>query len=432
MESLNDLLRRTRTAWVWVLRIAVGSVFIASGMSKSIDIWGTVYKIEEYLQLWGWHQPRTIVTMASMALCGGEFVLGCLLMTGSYRRTAVWLLTALMAFMLPLSLWIWVDDPVADCGCFGDMLVISNRATFWKNVAITLGLICLWRSNRKVAGIVSPYLQWAIGAVLTLYIVALGIIGYNIQPLIDFRRFPDGTSLSETDSEDTSDEDEATYTFIYENDKGERAEFHTDNLPDSTWTFVDRKLTGGDETVADGFVILDEGEDITPYVISDKGEQLLVVVPEILRVNPSHTYAINTLSRYITERGGTMTALLSSDRLGIDYWMDISMAEYPVYTAEPTLLKELVRGNVGVVYLVDGRIVWKRALSSIDTDMFDKPDQTTSLREETPPGAGFLGHLTLALLIVAGGIVFIDRTGFAIHWLWARKNKKGRETASRE
>lgn len=423
MERIDRWLRTTRPVWVWTLRVALGAVFIASGLGKSIDVWGTVYKMEEYLLLWGWSQPRTLVVMCAMGLCGAEFVLGCLLLLGAYRRAAVWLLTAMMAFMLPLSLWIWVDNPVADCGCFGDMWVISNRATFWKNVVITAGLLCLWSSNRKVAGLVSPYSQWLVGAVLTIYVAAVALAGYNIQPLVDFRRFPQGVSLA---GHDTEDGHEAEYAFIYENSAGERRKFSDDSLPDSTWTFVDRELLSGTEDVTDGFAILDGGEDITADVIAGEGEQLLVVVPEMMRVNPSHTYAINTLDRYITGRGGVLTALLAPDRHGVDYWNDISMADYPVYTVEPTLLKELVRGNVGLVYLVDGNIVWKRSLASVDTAIFDKPDATHRLDTLMPPGPRALGHLTVALLIALGIIVTIDRTGVAISWLWRRKNKKGR------
>lgn len=426
MDGLKKLLQRTRTAWVWVLRIGLGAVFVASGLAKSIDVWGTVYKMEEYLLIWGWPQPRMLTVALSTALCGGEFVLGSLLMLGTYRRVAVWLLTALMAFMLPLSLWIWVDNPVADCGCFGDMWMISNRATFWKNVAIMAGLLCLLTNNRKVSGIVSAYSQWVVGAVLTVYVGAVALAGYNIQPLADFRRFPQGTLLAN----DTADEDdgaEAEYVFIYENAEGKRERFTEDDLPDSTWTFVDRELTGGTEMVTDGFAILDNGEDITQEVISAEGEQFLVVVPEIMRVNPSHTYAINTLNRYITERGGTLTALLAPDSNGIDYWNDISMADYPVYTAEPTLLKELVRGNVGLVYLKEGRIVWKRALASTDTEAFENP--ATDAAAYAPADTRLLTQMTVALLIVLGVIVFIDRTGVAIHWLWRRKSKKADKKA---
>lgn len=419
----GEWLRRTRPVWVWLLRILLGGVFIASGLSKSIDLWGTVYKIEEYLRLWDFMQPRMIVVTGALLLCGGEFVLGCMLFLGCYRRSSVMLLTLLMAAMLPLTLWLWIADPVADCGCFGDMIVLSNAESFWKNVVITAGLICLWRSNKEVTGVISPYGQWLAATVVAAYVTIVALIGFNIQPLYDFRRFPEGTSLLPAAEEESEEEaDEATYAFIYERN-GERREFSQDNLPDSTWTFIDRRLIEGSERATDGFAILDDGEDITGDVISADGEQMLVVIPEILRVNPSHTFAINTLSRYMTERGGNLTALIAPDSRGLDYWMDISMAGYPVYTAEPTLLKELVRGNQGVVFLRDGKIVWKRTLTSMELADFEGTDRADALIDNEPPGPGFLGRLTLAALIILGFVIMADRTGTLIHFVWLRRKK---------
>lgn len=426
MSNADNACEHRRTAMVWALRVILGAVFIVSGLAKSVDLWGTVYKIEEYLGVWGMTEPRTLTVVVATGLCGGEFLLGALLLLGCYRRAVVWLMGALMAFMLPLSLWLWIADPVPDCGCFGDFLVISNRATFWKNVAIVAGIALLWRSNSKTAGVITPYCQWMAAAALTVYILIVAMAGYNIQPEIDFRRFPQGTQLLTDDSAEEDDE-EVTYTFIYSKG-GEQREFLADNLPDSTWTFVDRKLMSGSEDTRDGFVILEDGEDITHDVINAEGEQMLVVVPEIARVNPSHTYAINTLDRYMTARGGTLTALLAPDRRGIDYWDDISMADYPVYTAEPTMLKELVRGTIGLVYLLDGRVVWKRTLSSTDMSLFENPDNANALKESAPATDLLLRYLSLTLALVLAAIIAVDRTGWFIHRGWQRRRRRGQKS----
>ena len=51
-------------------RIVIGALFVISGITKDIDLWGTVYKIEEYLNIWDMQQPRTIVFMAAIMLSG--------------------------------------------------------------------------------------------------------------------------------------------------------------------------------------------------------------------------------------------------------------------------------------------------------------------------------------------------------------------------
>lgn len=423
MQNPEPLAVRTRPVWVWLLRIAVGLTFVVSGLAKSIDIWGTVYKFDEYFNVWGIPQPRMLVLAGAIMLCGSEFLAGLMLLLGCYRRVSVWIVGLMMAGLLPLSLWIWLADPVADCGCFGDFLHISNAATFWKNVALTAGIALLWRSNSKVDGLISPYLQWFGLAIGMVYVLIVALIGYTVQPLIDFRRFPVGTHLVSTDENVEADENipDVSYTFIYSKD-GQTREFTEDALPDSTWTFVDRRVTGGSEEVTDRFAILEDGEDVTADLISPEGSQIVVVVPEIMRVNPSHTYAINTLDRYIRRHDGNLTVLLAPDRRGIDYWMDISMATYPVATAEPTLLKELVRGNIGIVYLNNGRILWKRTLSSMDTGRLETPD-TYNLASDVPAGPDFFRNLSLAAAGLLLILILLDRTGVIIHGVWHRRKK---------
>ena len=96
---------------VWMLRLCVGAVFIMSGLVKMVDLWGFVFKIEEYLAVWQLVQPRTIVFMVAMFVSGYEFVLGTLLAMGCYKRVAPWGLMLTMAVMLPLTAYLWVADP---------------------------------------------------------------------------------------------------------------------------------------------------------------------------------------------------------------------------------------------------------------------------------------------------------------------------------
>ncbi len=81
---------------------------------------GSYYKIAEYLDVWGWDVPSALVVLAAFLLGGVEFVCGFLLLLGCYKRAVTWIMLLMMAFMLPLTLYIAVADPVADCGCFGD------------------------------------------------------------------------------------------------------------------------------------------------------------------------------------------------------------------------------------------------------------------------------------------------------------------------
>lgn len=353
---------------VWVARLLIGAVFMVSGLAKAIDIYGVVYKIEEYFTAWGITEPRSLVVMLAILLSGYEFVLGLMVAVGAYKRVAVWGLMAMMCVMLPLTAYIWAFNPVSDCGCFGDFIILSNAATFLKNVVIVGVLLFLMKYNTITKGVYHAYSQWMVVAVAIIYLLVVSIFGYTVQPMIDFRRFAEGVSLT-TDNEAIAD----SYKYIYEKDEKRQA-FSIDSLPDDSWTFVDR-ISEAEEIHAadDQLAIFDKsGDDVSADVLPSKGEQVLIVIPQVERADVSATYYINDIQQYFESNDNTIVELVGagSDE-AVDDWSDRSMATYPIYRADPLTLKELVRGDMGAVYLVDGVVKWKRTLGSIDVDRLD-------------------------------------------------------------
>ena len=356
---------------VAVARLVVGIVFILSGLAKSIDLWGTIYKIQDYAAAWNWDLPFGMVVFAAATLALGEFMLGSFCFLGCCRRVVPYTLAVIMAVMLPFTLYIWIKNPVADCGCFGDMIVLSNAATFWKNVVLTALIVPLVMWNRLLIPYIHTGMQWIAGAVLWVFIVIICLYGYNVQPIVDFRSFSAGTNLAALAEES----DNVDYEFIYKARDGHEESFTIDALPDSTWTFVERKLVAGNEETKDGFYIFDtEGENVASEAIPAEGNALIVTVPNIGDVTPSHTYKINELYRYLNPQGIPLIVLLPSAAF-IPFWEDLAMPDYPVYVADVLQLKELVRGRIGLVWLSDGVILRKTSLGSLpDAKDFIKGD----------------------------------------------------------
>lgn len=207
-----------------MLRILVGGTFVVSGLSKAIDVWGGMYKFQEYFTVWGLDIPGSLTLAASVCLSLWEALLGTMLLLGCYRRSSSWLLLATMLFMLPLSVYIYLVDPVADCGCFGDFIILPNSMTMYKNIALTIMLLFLAIFNRKVVGLISPYIQWMAGFVVLVYLIAVCLVGYNIQPMIDFRGYPEGTMLATSSvSENNEDDENVVFEFIYEKNGEQKA-----------------------------------------------------------------------------------------------------------------------------------------------------------------------------------------------------------------
>lgn len=420
MKKVLDYCRCHQSVIVWSLRVIVGATFIISGVSKLIDLWGFIYKIEQYFRVWGIPDLRSIIFMIALLLSALEFAAGVMLATGSFKRCSAFGLSALMLFMLPLSAYLWLANPVEDCGCFGDFITISNLATFLKNLALcmALALLCLW--NKNVKGLYNPYVQWVQVVICLSYAAFVSLWGYNVQPMLDFRNYPVGTSL--VVENDINDE---VVTFEYEKN-GDRETFGIDNLPDSTWTFVKRIETSEVDDYGNGFVIMEDDEDITADVITDNGEQLLLLIPEVDRADISYTYIINEINRYINDRGGNIIGLIATNRHGLEYWKDISMADYELYSVEDTDVKEMARGHISFVYLKDGVIQWKRTLSSIDEDLFayEHSDLKSPFEELYIDGNKIFGAITLFHVMAFVLLFVIDTSRMILTRRLCRKNQK--------
>lgn len=355
------------TATVWLLRLCVGAVFVTSGLVKAIDLWGFVFKLEEYALSFGFPQPRSVMVMTALFVSGYEFLFGFFLATGCFKRAAPWGLALMMLVMLPLSLYIAIASPVSDCGCFGDFLIISNTATFVKNLVLTAAIVALLFWNPKVrSGLFEPAIQWVAGVWTGLYLIIVALYGYNVQPMLDFRPFPIGTPLA---PEEEADED---YLFVYQRGD-ETHSFPIDSIPEGDeWTFVDRvPRDGASGKDAPDFAIFDGEYDVTESVISTDGWQFLLILPEPRKADISYTYAANEIYQYADSAGIPMAGLLATDQRGIDAWLDLSMAGYPCYSVDDTQLKELSRGTMALVILRDGKVYSKEMLSSIPLERIE-------------------------------------------------------------
>ena len=418
----------------WIIRLAVGSVFMFSGFAKAIDPYGTLYKVDAYLASMSLDIWPNLELVGVFALCAAEFLVGVFILTGCFRRSTAIIAAIIMAFMLPLTLWIAVSDPVDDCGCFGDALLISNWATFWKNVALTAAIAWLVVYNKKCHWLVTPALQWIAFVATSIFIVIIELFGYISQPLIDFRPYKQGEPI--IDFENQAHAEEPQFIFIYEKD-GIRKEFRdTDVLPEESegWEFVDRKELPHQQPKAStsengkSLRIWDKTgeEDVTEEAIDEKGMELLVMMPNLKEVSPATTWKLNSLYEWSIKNNVFMAAVVSGTPDEIDEWEDLSMASYPIFTADDTQIKEVVRGNPAVVYLVDGKIEWKSSLAAINIDDFLSPGTSTDAMTFGTDNMRILRNCLYTYLTIMAVLVFLSFTP-AMKNFYLRKNRKREE-----
>lgn len=383
---------------VWLCRIVAGLVFVVSGWAKAVDPRGFAFKIDEYLAVWGMGAwlPDGLTGLIGVAISIFEMTIGVMLLTGSMRRTTPMCALAMMAVMLPLTAYIAVAQPVADCGCFGDFLVVSNTATFLKNIALTAILVLCLVWCKAAMPLYRIGLQWLIPTVTIIYGLIIAFIGWNFQPVVDFRPYPVGKTLIDEDSS-------ASISYIYEKD-GIEKEFSLDELPDSTWNFVKPHQNNAAKTRE--LAAYDGEDEITSELFgADAPSQMIVLVyaqpglDDLLRARMA-----NEIYQYAKEHDIDMIGLVAASDESLQEWKELARPEYEVYSADSTPLKQLVRGPIGIVYLRDGHVVWKRNFSTLPADFLqnEQPFDSVKIVDDGRVAAWLSGFYVVGLLLLLG------------------------------
>lgn len=347
-------------------RLVVAVTFILSGFVKAVDPIGTQIKIEDYLEAWhvGQYLPDILSLLASVVLSATEFTLGMLLLFAIRRRLVTKLIMTLMAVMTPLTLWLAISNPVSDCGCFGDAIVLSNWQTFFKNVVLTAATAVLLSNPLKMPQLVSRGTQWLVINYTILFVLALSGYSLYILPPFDYRPYYVGADIRKgMEIPEGAEQPKFETTFILEKN-GERREFGLDNYPDSTWTFIDSRTI----EVSKGYVPpihdfsitrCDNDEDITDEVIDSQGYTMLLVAPYLEKSDNMQFNDINRIYDYALENKVPFYCLTASGDKMIERWKDMTGAEYTFCHTDATTLRTIIRSSPGLVVIHDGRIIGK-------------------------------------------------------------------------
>ena len=157
-----------RKVIVNIARTLLAVTFILSGFVKAVDPLGTQYKINDYLAAWGLRDivPDIMTLGASVLLCVTEFLIGICLLFAIHRRLVSKLTLVLMTVMTLITLWLAITNPISDCGCFGDAIVLTNWQTFWKNVILLAATVVIWKWPTDMVRMISISNQWIVSTIL--------------------------------------------------------------------------------------------------------------------------------------------------------------------------------------------------------------------------------------------------------------------------
>lgn len=421
---------------VEVCRLLLGAVFLFSGAVKAVDPQGGAIKIADYLSAFGLDSLRGLSLFFAFNLLAFEFALGVTLLLGVYRRYAAWLTLLMMGFLTPLTLYLALFDPVSDCGCFGDALLLSNWQTFYKNVILLAAALFLWRYNQRLLRGFSRHAYWFVPLWSYLFICGFAYHNYMHLPILDFRPYKIGINIqAERMIPEDAPQDEYRYSFVYEKE-GVRKEFGLEDAPagDSTWAFVESHTEllkqGYVPPISDFVIHTMEGEEVTDQLLDDPRPLFLLIAPHLAEADDEHIDEINDAYDYCLAHEMPFYCVTASTEEEIAEWEEQTGAEYPYLRADDTLLKTIIRSNPGLLLLREGTIRMKWHHNDIPAEEQWSEEIAFYLDENRDPKAQEEGRLITNLLTFTVPLSLIWLYDLLRHRIRSKKRKRteGKET----
>ena len=423
-------MQKLRITAVNVCRFVLAATFIFSGYVKAIDPLGTLYKLKDYAAAMSLNGllPDWVLVGVAIALAALEFALGVFMLFAVRRHVVSRITLAFMTAMTVLTLWIFVADPVKDCGCFGDALKLTNGETLLKNIVLAAcAALVAWRPV-DMARFISRSNQWIVRYYTVAYIVITSLYCLYTLPIFDFRPYHVGTNIKQgMEIPEGAEQPEFESTFLLRKN-GETREFTLDNYPDSTWEYVDTRTVqtkkGYEPPIHDfALTTCDTGEDITEQVLTKKGYTFLLVSPRLAVADDSNFGDIDQIYEYAEENGADFYCVTASANDEIERWRDLTGAEYQFCNADETTLKTMIRSNPGLMLLKDGTIIGKWSHNALpQTDDLTAPlQQLTIGKTQNDSTTERLLIVLLTFFLPLSALTLADRL-----WAWSKwiRNKQ--------
>lgn len=348
---------------ILISRIFVGLIFMYSGFVKGVDPLGSTYKFNDYFTAFGTDWASSFSFFLSIALSLLEFTIGVALLLNLKIKHSSWGALLLMLVFTPLTFVLALNNPVHDCGCFGDALILTNWQTFWKNIILLIPTIYIFIVRKKITSILHCYEQWVAIGISIIFMSALTGYSYNHLPLLDFRPYKVGTYITEKMTiPENAPADEWESTFTYKKN-GEEKVFDLSNLPDSTWTFVDANNVlikkGYEPPIHDFIITSPEGDDITDLLLASDNYSFLLISYKLDNYSYKNQNSIDELSQYCIENGYNFYGITASSAGDISNYESLTQSNFEFNSADEITLKTIIRSNPGLVLIKSGTILDK-------------------------------------------------------------------------
>ena len=350
-------------AMLRIVQVILGLLFLFSGFVKGVDPLGTAYRVEDYFIAYGteWMMPAAVVL--SFILNASELVLGALLLFNIKPKLTAWLVLIMMIFFTLTTLNDAINNPVPDCGCFGDVIIMTNWQTYYKNLVINFFVLILFIERGRVRKFYSSKAEWAMGVGFIAMFIGFQFLNYINLPMIDFRPWKVGNKMI------VENPLPVKYFVTYQNrNTEEQKEYLTPNYPYNdpewvkNWKFVSQRVD--DPNVMPGMdlsIINFGGEDVTKSYLENLDYNFFVVAWDLDKSNADAFIKINQLYENANEYNLTMICLTSTLPEQIEKLVELKNIPQDIhfFNADDIVLKTMIRANPGLILMKGGKVIEK-------------------------------------------------------------------------
>jgi Predicted membrane protein len=385
-------MKHKEPVWLMILRIVLAIVFLFSGFSKAIDLTAASIQFDDYFISFGMGFLHPISMFCAFAMTTLEFMLGfTMLFKLKIKLTALGYML-IMIFMFFLTMWLALAEHletnygyhfgvVKDCGCFGEVIKMSNLQTFLKNVPILIGGIIVFAKRKRIPEIKLTELgQWIVIVIAIILLSVFQMYSYRHLPLYDTSDWKIGNNVSEIYIEQP---DEKEMIFIYRNAKDSTVvniplnEFDAieSKIPDfyTAYEYVDRidsVVQEGHTPKIPGFNMIDSlGSEHSFELISVDNESklFLLFLHDLSETNIDGLTSdkMKQLIQKVNENGEYFVAVTNSTQEEINEFVATHQIEFPIYcnpidpVTGPFMTRDAIRSNPGLILIEKGIVINK-------------------------------------------------------------------------
>lgn len=372
---------------ITIARILTGSLFIFSGLVKAIDPRGLAYKMQEFFEVWAHDGYMTGLMNAlndyalafSVIMITLEVVVGVALLLGWQKKLTTWVLFLLILFFTFLTSYVLFTGKIRACGCFGDCIPLTPVQTFTKDIILLVLIVMLMWQRKYITPVAKPLLSLIY--ILTVTGLTLFLQFYVLRhlPVVDCLPYKKGNNILKLrEMPEDAVMDKYDYVFVYEK-AGEKKDFIVTVLPDSTWSFVERKqklIAKGKNNVPkinDFSFTTASGNDTTKAILGQEKEYYLLFIRD-LRDYPANWDGDIRAILNITNNSKEVYIITSQrseveQRFGNKYVMQSKEYHPQIFTCDGTAIKTAARANPAI-FKMKGPVVLNK-WSWADFDKID-------------------------------------------------------------